>query len=206
MPASSLVGHLAEVPIVCPIGPVVRPGETMPRSRGPLLKDPCSSSFLGQQVGVFRASLHPGTLEQAPFLGQQSCFLNGGAEGLQREGPRKLYQLARQIEGALRCSAVAAGLEILRRTRSFPERTSSAGSVAAILWQLETFVYRESPASGPRSCPGACTACLHGVEELQELSHVGLGDLRLRGSSLCCAGQRRRHAEHHGRLLLHGGH
>ena len=26
------------------------------------------------------------------------------------------------------------------------------------------------------------------------------------GSSLCCAGQRRRHAEHHGRLLLHGGH
>ena len=22
----------------------------------------------------------------------------------------------------------------------------------------------------------------------------------------CCAGQRRRHAEHHGRLLLHGGH
>ena len=23
---------------------------------------------------------------------------------------------------------------------------------------------------------------------------------------LCCAGQRRRHAEHHGRLLLHGGH
>ena len=24
--------------------------------------------------------------------------------------------------------------------------------------------------------------------------------------SLCCAGQRRRHAEHHGRLLLHGGH
>ena len=25
-------------------------------------------------------------------------------------------------------------------------------------------------------------------------------------SSLCCAGQRRRHAEHHGRLLLHGGH
>ena len=27
-----------------------------------------------------------------------------------------------------------------------------------------------------------------------------------RGSSLCCAGQRRRHAEHHGRLLLHGGH
>ena len=36
------------------------------------------------------------------------------------------------------------GLEILRRTRLFPERTSSAGSVAAILWQLETFVYRES--------------------------------------------------------------
>ena len=35
------------------------------------------------------------------------------------------------------------GLEILRRTRSFPERTSSAGSVAATLWQLETFVYRE---------------------------------------------------------------
>ena len=30
------------------------------------------------------------------------------------------------------------GLEILRRTRSFPERTSSAGSVAAILWQLES--------------------------------------------------------------------
>ena len=27
-----------------------------------------------------------------------------------------------------------------------------------------------------------------------------------RGSSLCCAGQWRRHAEHHGRLLLHGGH
>ena len=26
------------------------------------------------------------------------------------------------------------------------------------------------------------------------------------GASLCCAGQRRRHAEHHGRLLLHGGH
>ena len=35
------------------------------------------------------------------------------------------------------------GLEILRRTRSFPERTSSAGSVAAILWQLRIFVYRE---------------------------------------------------------------
>ena len=35
------------------------------------------------------------------------------------------------------------GLEILRRTRSFPERTSSAGSVAAIFWQLETFVYGE---------------------------------------------------------------
>ena len=35
------------------------------------------------------------------------------------------------------------GLEILRRTRSFPERTNSAGSVAAILWQLEIFVYRE---------------------------------------------------------------
>ena len=34
------------------------------------------------------------------------------------------------------------GLAILRRTRSFPERTSSAGSVAAILWQLETFMYR----------------------------------------------------------------
>ena len=28
----------------------------------------------------------------------------------------------------------------------------------------------------------------------------------LHGSSLCCAGQRRRHAEHHGRLLLHGRH
>ena len=36
------------------------------------------------------------------------------------------------------------GLEVLRRTRSFPERTSSAGSVAAILWQLGTFMYRES--------------------------------------------------------------
>ena len=35
------------------------------------------------------------------------------------------------------------GLEILRRTRSFPERTRSAGSVAAIFWQLESFVYRE---------------------------------------------------------------
>ena len=35
------------------------------------------------------------------------------------------------------------GLEILRRTRSFPERTNSAGSVAAILWQLEISVYRE---------------------------------------------------------------
>ena len=37
------------------------------------------------------------------------------------------------------------GLEILRRTRSFPERTSSARSVAAILWELTTLVYRERP-------------------------------------------------------------
>ena len=35
---------------------------------------------------------------------------------------------------------------------------------------------RRSPASGPRSCPGVC---LHGVEELLELCHVGLGNLRL---------------------------
>ena len=38
---------------------------------------------------------------------------------------------------------------------------------------------RRSPASGPRSCPGACTAWPHGVEELLELRHVGLGHLRL---------------------------
>ena len=31
MPAGSLVGHLAEVPVVCPIGPVVRPGPIMRR-------------------------------------------------------------------------------------------------------------------------------------------------------------------------------
>ena len=42
------------------------------------------------------------------------------------------------------------GLEILRRTRSFPERTNSAASVAAILWQLGIFVYRESLASGEK--------------------------------------------------------
>ena len=49
-----------------------------PRSRGALI-----SSFLGQQA---QASLHPRNLEQAPFW-----VINGGAEGpgrrLQREGP-----------------------------------------------------------------------------------------------------------------------
>ena len=46
------------------------------------------------------------------------------------------------------------GLEILRRTRSFPERTNSAGSVAAILWQLEILVYRERPQRHCRGGPG----------------------------------------------------
>ena len=59
------------------------------------------------------------------------------------------------------------------------------------------------------------------LAELAALQLSGLGGLHdlgapsrkqrrsqpaLHGSSLCCAGQRRRHAEHHGRLLLHGGH
>ena len=46
------------------------------------------------------------------------------------------------------------GLEILRRTRSFPERTNSAGSVAARLWQLGIFVNRER-----RRATWAATSC-----------------------------------------------
>ena len=60
-------------------------------------------------------------------------------------------EATRQIASKSRCVTLQrrgcrsnSGLEILRRTRSFPERTNSAGSVAAILWQLEIFVYRES--------------------------------------------------------------
>ena len=55
-----------------------------PRSRGP-----CSSSFLGQEVGVL-ASLHPRSLAQAPFWGKKL------ADDFNVRDPRKLYQLARQ--------------------------------------------------------------------------------------------------------------
>ena len=37
----------------------------------PASREPCSSSFLGQQVGVFQASLHPGTLETGLFWGKK---------------------------------------------------------------------------------------------------------------------------------------
>ena len=77
------------------------------------------------------------------------------------------------------------GLEILRRTRSFPERTSSAGSVAAIFWQLGTFVYRERPLHLPTAFyQGAnYTACA----QVSHLSHQSLccGDPCLHRTLMC---------------------
>ena len=81
------------------------------------------------------------------------------------------------------------GLEILRRTRSFPERTSSAGSVAAIFWQLETFVYRERAPSQERgTAPSQERGTAPSQEQLQAPSQEQLhgADLNVSAFAVAC--------------------
>ena len=85
------------------------------------------------------------------------------------------------------------GLEILRRTRSFPGRTSSAGSVAAILWQLGIYVYRESQVRNPsqregegvsRRPPGEPGPAAESLLEVGGLLHHELGELQRTSADL----------------------
>ena len=90
-----------------------------------------------------------------PLRTQQSLRRNSRSLTSTHRLQKKAWRAEARLQGKLQANRGCvtlqrrgcrsnSGLEIRRRTRSFPERTSSAGSVAAILWQLETFVCRKS--------------------------------------------------------------